>query len=334
MSKLKAIIPVAGAGTRLRPFTYTQPKALIPIAGKPIISYIIDDLKSQGIKDLLFIVGYFGEKIVDYVNENYPDLNTEFVFQAKREGIGQAVFLVKEFIQPKDELIIVLGDSLIEINPDFYKASKSSIAIKKVKDPYNFGVVELGADDHIVRFVEKPKIPKSNLALAGLYKIVETDLLFSILDKYEKDGIRTEGEFQLTDVLNEMLKQGVTFDLVTAEQWLDVGNGDVLLNSNALLLKKYGGFIAATAKIKNSVIVEPVYIADNCELLNSIVGPNVSLGENSKIHHSIIENGIMGSYSKLDTMKLSEFVIGSDSTLKGASQTITVGDNTEIDFSK
>jgi glucose-1-phosphate thymidylyltransferase len=168
MSKLKAIIPVAGAGTRLRPFTYTQPKALIPIAGKPIISYIIDDLKSQGIKDLLFIVGYFGEKIVDYVNENYPDLNTEFVFQAKREGIGQAVFLVKEFIQPKDELIIVLGDSLIEINPDFYKASKSSIAIKKVKDPYNFGVVELGADDHIVRFVEKTKDSKIQLSFGRI----------------------------------------------------------------------------------------------------------------------------------------------------------------------
>jgi len=334
MSNLKAIIPVAGAGTRLRPFTYTQPKALIPIAGKPIISYIIDDLKSQGIKDLLFIVGYFGEKIVDYVKENYPDLKTEFVFQAKREGIGQAVFLVKEFVQPNDELIIVLGDSLIEIDPSFYKGTKSSIAIKKVKDPFNFGVVELAEDNSILRFVEKPKIPKSNLALVGLYKIVETDVLFTILDRYEKDGIRTEGEFQLTDVLNEMLKQGISFDLVTAEQWLDVGNGEVLLNSNALLLKKFGGFIAPTAKIENAVIVEPVYIADNCELTNSIVGPNVSLGANTKISHSIIENGIIGSYSKLDTMKLSEFVIGSDSILKGASQTITVGDNTEIDFSR
>ena len=103
MSKLKAIIPVAGAGTRLRPFTYTQPKALIPIAGKPIISYIIDDLKSHGVSEFLFIVGYFGEKIVDYVKENYADLRTEFVFQAKREGIGQAVFLVKEFIRPEDD---------------------------------------------------------------------------------------------------------------------------------------------------------------------------------------------------------------------------------------
>jgi glucose-1-phosphate thymidylyltransferase len=334
MSNLKAIIPVAGAGTRLRPFTYTQPKALIPIAGKPIISYIIDDLKNQGINDFLFIVGYFGEKIVDYVKENYPELNAEFVFQAKREGIGQAVFLVKEFVQPKDELIIVLGDSIIEVHPGFYKSKKSSIAIKKVKDPSSFGVVELNEKEEIIKFVEKPKIPKSNLALVGLYKIMEIDLLFSILDKYEKDGIRTEGEFQLTDVLNEMLKQGVVFDLVTADQWLDVGNGDVLLNSNALLLKKYSGHISLTAKIENSVIVEPVYIADNCEILNSIVGPNVSLGVHTKIHHSIIENGIIGSYSKIDTMKLSEFVIGSDSALQGASQTITVGDNTEIDFSK
>ena len=334
MSKLKAIVPVAGAGTRLRPFTYTQPKALIPIAGKPIISYIIDDLKSHGVSEFLFIVGYFGEKIVDYVKENYPDLKTEFVFQAKREGIGQAVFLVKEFVHPEDALIIVLGDSLIDISKEFYLSKMSSIAIKKVKDPSNFGVVELGDNGQIIRFVEKPKMPKSNLALTGLYKIVDTEILFSILEKYAKDGMRTEGEFQLTDVLNEMLKQGVEFDLVTADHWLDVGNGEVLLNSNSLLLKKYGGFIAPTARIENSIIVEPVYIADNCEIINAIVGPDVSLGVNTRIENSIITNGIIGSFSKLDTMKLSEFVIGSDSSLKGASQTITVGDNTEIDFSR
>jgi len=334
MSKLKAIIPVAGAGTRLRPFTYTQPKALIPIAGKPIISYIIDELKSQGVTEFLFIVGYFGEKIMDYVKENYSDLTTEFVVQPKREGIGQAVFLVKEFVKPKDELIIALGDSIIDIDKEFYQSKKSSIAVKKVKDPSNFGVVEVGDNEKIIRFVEKPKIPKSNLALTGLYKIVETEILFAILEKYDKDGIRTEGEFQLTDVLNEMLKQGVEFDLLTADQWLDVGNGEVLLNSNSLLLKKFGGYIAPTAKIENSVIIEPVYIAENCEIIHAIVGPDVSLGVNTRIENSIISNGIIGSYSKLNAMKLSEFVIGSDSSLKGTSQTITVGDNTEIDFSK
>lgn len=334
MSNLKAIIPVAGAGTRLRPFTYTQPKALIPIAGKPIISYIIDDLIEQGIDDFLFIVGYFGEKIVDYVQENYPNLNSKFVFQAKREGIGQAVFLVKEFVKPEDELIIVLGDSIIEIDPIFYQSKASSIAIKKVKDPSSFGVVEIEEGGKIIRFVEKPKIPKSNIALTGLYKLVEIDLLFSILEKYEKDGIRTDGEFQLTDVLNEMLKAGVHFELYTASQWLDVGNGEILLSSNEQLLKKFGGKVSPTATLENSVIIEPVFIGEGCTLKNAIVGPNVSIGDHSRITNCIMENGIVGSYSRIQTMKLSDFVIGSDSSLKGASQSISVGDNTEIDFSR
>ena len=334
MKKIKAIIPVAGAGTRLRPFTYTQPKALIPVAGKPIISYIIDDLKAQGILDFVFIVGYFGEKIVDYVKENYKDIRSEFVFQSKREGLGHAIFLTKECVQSQDELIIALGDSLIEISHDFFESQHSSIAIKKVKDPSNFGVVEMDEKNQISRFVEKPKIPRSNNALTGLYKIMEVDLLFEILEKYNRDNIRTNGEIHLTDVLNEMLIRGVHFDTYIADQWLDVGNGEILLSSNALLLKKFGGHIAIASTIENSVIVEPVFIAENCVVRNSIVGPHVTIGANTKIENSIIENGIIGSFSKLDKMKLSDFVIGSDSSLKGSSQTITVGDNTEIDFSK
>lgn len=334
MTKIKAIIPVAGAGTRLRPFTYTQPKALIPIAGKPIISYIIDDLKNRGISEFIFIVGYFGEKIVDFVKENYKDIHAEFVFQPKREGLGHAIFLTKDFVESEDEVIIALGDSLIEIKDSFFTSKVSSIAIKKVKDPSSFGVVELDEHNNPIRFVEKPKIPRSNNALAGLYKIVETELLFDILEKYNRDNIRTNGEINLTDVLNEMLSNKVKFQTVTADQWLDVGNGDILLSSNALLLKKFGGHISATTMVENSVIIEPVYIADNCILKQSIIGPNVTLGPNTRIENCILDNGIIGNFSKLEKMKLSDFVIGSDSSLKGASQTITVGDNTEIDFSK
>lgn len=334
MTKIKAIIPVAGAGTRLRPFTYTQPKALIPVAGKPIISYIIDDLKSRGIQDFVFIVGYFGEKIIDYVKENYKDIHAEFVFQPKREGLGHAIYLTREFIDNNDEVIIALGDSLIEIQNDFFSSKESAIAIKKVKDPINFGVVEMDENGKILKFVEKPKFPRSNFALTGLYKILETELLFNILEKYNRDNIRTNGEIHLTDVLNEMLQHKVNFKLVNADQWLDVGNGDILLSSNALLLKKFGGHISSTTIIENTVIIEPVFIADNCVLKNSIIGPNVTLGVNTSITNSIIEDGIIGSYSKLEKMKLSDFVIGSDSSLKGSSQTITVGDNTEIDFSK
>lgn len=334
MSKLKAIIPVAGAGTRLRPFTYTQPKALIPVAGKPIISYIIEDLRKQGVEDFIFIVGYFGEKIIDFVKEQHPEIKSEFVFQSKREGIGNAVYLAKEYIDEGDQIIIALGDSIIEIDAKFFTTPHSAIAIKKVKDPSNFGVVELTEDNKIIKFVEKPSIPKSNYALAGLYKVVETQLLFSILEKYQKEIIKINGVFQLTDVLNEMAKAGTPVDIVHAEQWLDVGNGDVLLSSNALLLKKFGGYTAPTATITNSVVIEPVHIAENCKIENSIIGPNITLGANTIVANSIIENGIIGTYSKLEKMKLLDFVIGSDSSLKGTSQTITVGDNTEIDFSR
>ncbi len=334
MKKLKAIIPVAGAGTKLRPLTYTQPKALIPIAGKPIISYIIDDLRKNGVEEFVFIVGYFGEKIQDYIKEYESNIISHFVFQNQRDGLGHAVYLAKEFIEEEDEVIIALGDSLVEGVNSFYTSTRSVIAIKKVKDPMNFGVAELDENGFLIRLVEKPKFPKSNEALVGWYKIKEAKVLFQILERNNRENIRTNGYIQLTDALNEMLEIGVKFDTCTVDQWLDVGNGSVLLDSNAILLKKYGGKISTKVKIENSVIIEPVFIADNCEIINSIIGPNVTLGENTYVSKSILGNGIIGNFSSLQNMKLTDFVIGSDSKLKGSRQSISVGDNTDIDFSK
>lgn len=332
---MKAIIPVAGAGTRLRPFTYTQPKSLIPVAGKPIISYIIDDLLAHGVHEFIFIVGYFGDKIVDYVKNTYPELKVDFVFQNQREGLGHAIYLCKDFINPTEEVIIMLGDSLIEIDESFFKKDvKSKIAIKKVKDPTAFGVVEFKENGDILKLIEKPKFPKSNFAIVGLYKIVEVPLFFNLLEKYNKDDIRTNGEIQLTDVLNEMILQGIHFVSQEVSNWLDVGNGDILLQSNAILLKKFGSNVSVKSKIENCVIIEPVSISEGCEIINSIIGPNITVGENTKITNSIIKEGIIGNYSSLINMQLSSFVVGSDSSLKGTSQTLTVGDNTDIDFSK
>lgn len=332
---MKAIIPVAGAGTRLRPFTYTQPKSLIPVAGKPIISYIIEDLASHGIEEFVFVVGYFGDKIIDYVKSAYPHLKVDFVFQNQREGLGHAIYLCREFISPEDELIIMLGDSLVEIDNDFFNDDHiSKIAIKKVKDPTVFGVVEYKEDGEILKLIEKPKFPKSNFAMVGLYKIVEVELFLNLLEKYNKDDIRTNGEIQLTDVLNEMLSNGVCFTSQEVSNWLDVGNGDILLQSNSILLKKYGSNISVKSTINNTVLIDPVSISEGCEIHNSIIGPNITIGENTKINNSIIKEGIIGSYSSLNNMQLTCFVVGSDSSLKGASQTLTVGDNTELDFSK
>src|SRR5690606_31819759 len=172
---MKAIIPVAGAGTKLRPHTYTQPKALIPLAGKTVLSIIVDQLKEGGINEFIFIVGYLGEKIQDYVKTNYPDINAHFVYQNDRQGIGHAVRLTRSIVK-NDEVFIVLGDTICDFNLKEVIASPTSmIGVKKVDDPRTFGVAEL-EEDRITHVVEKPQIPKSNLALVGIYKIKETDL--------------------------------------------------------------------------------------------------------------------------------------------------------------
>ena len=159
---MKAVIPVAGAGTRLRPHTYTQPKPLIPVAGKPIISLIIDQLIEVGVDEFVFIIGYLGEKIQGFIEETYPDLKTTFVTQVERKGLGHAVWTARATFEKEPEIIIVLGDSIIDGDFDaLMKKEQSTLMIKKVAEPRSFGVVEMNPDGLIVRMVEKPKIPKS-----------------------------------------------------------------------------------------------------------------------------------------------------------------------------
>ena len=175
---MKAIIPVAGAGTKLRPHTYTQPKALIPLAGKTVLSIIIDQLHEAGIQDFVFIVGYLGDKIQDYVKAIHPNINCHFLYQNERNGTGHAIDLAREIVGT-DEVFIVLGDTIAEYNvQEVVQSPVSMIGVKKVDDPRNFGVAEINEDGIITRVVEKPAIPKSNMAMVGIYKIKETTRLF------------------------------------------------------------------------------------------------------------------------------------------------------------
>jgi glucose-1-phosphate thymidylyltransferase len=175
---MKAIIPVAGAGTKLRPHTYTQPKALIPLAGKTILSINVDQMHEAGINDFIFIVGYLGEKIQDYINTKYPDLNAHFVYQNIRKGTGHALALTKQIVGD-DEVFVALGDTICEYDlTEVLSSPYSMLGVKRVDDPRNFGVAEIDNEGFISRVVEKPAIPKSNMALVGLYKIKDTSFLF------------------------------------------------------------------------------------------------------------------------------------------------------------
>lgn len=330
---MKVIIPVAGAGTKLRPHTYTQPKALIPLAGKTILSIIVDQLHDAGIKDFIFIIGYLGEKIQDYVKAKYPHLNCHFVQQNERFGIGHAINLTRELVG-KEEVLIVLGDTIAEYDvEDVIKSSYSMLGIKKVDDPRNFGVAEIEEDGFISRVVEKPSIPKSNMALVGVYKIRETEFLFSCLEKVISTDTKSHGEFYLTDALECMIQSGAKFQSFKVQNWFDCGKKDTLLESNATLLKKFGGNMTEENAFENTIIIPPVNIAEGCSIRNSVIGPNVAIGENTTISHTIIKDSIIGSYSNLKEVVLSNSLIGSDAEVRGVNRSLNIGDNTAIDLS-
>lgn len=329
---MKAIIPVAGAGTKLRPHSYTQPKALIPLAGKTVLSIIIDQMSEAGIQEFVFIVGYLGDKIRDYVQARYPDLRTHYVQQIDRQGIGHAIRITKEVVN-NDEVIVVLGDTICEYDVlDVVNSDCSMLGVKKVDDPREFGVAEINEEGFIDHVVEKPQIPKSNMALVGIYKIKESDQLFQCLENNYKQGLRTHGEYSLTDALDCMLRMGIKFKPFKVESWFDCGRKETLLESNATLLKKFHRKVESEYNFENTVIIPPVSIGDGCDIKNSIIGPNVTIGENTKISYSIVRNSIIGSFSNLYDIVLEASIIGSDTGLRGETRTLSIGDNTSIDL--
>jgi glucose-1-phosphate thymidylyltransferase len=329
---MKAIIPVAGAGTKLRPHTYTQPKALIPIAGKTILSFIVDQLHEAGIQEFIFIVGYLGEKIQEYVHQTYPNLTTHFVYQNERQGTGHAIELTKNIVG-NDEVFVTLGDTICEFDvKEVLESPYSMLGVKKVDDPRNFGVASIDDDGFIEQVVEKPAIPKSNMALVGLYKIKETHFLYDCLHHIFTQNIKTLGEYNLTDALECMIARGAKFQSFKVKNWFDCGKKETLLESNATLLKKFGGKIDPSAKLENTIIIPPVSVGVGCTLKNAIIGPHVSIGANSNIQFSIVRDSIIGSYTHLYEVVLDNSLIGSDASVKGLSRSLNIGDNTEIDF--
>lgn len=329
---MKAIIPVAGAGTKLRPHTFTQPKALIPLAGKNILSINIDQLCEAGIREFIFIIGYLGEKIQDYIREKYPQLTCHFIFQNERKGTAHAINLARNIIDG-DAVFIALGDTICEYDiGEIVNSPYSMLGVKKVDDPRGFGVAEIGDDNFINSVVEKPAIPKSNMALVGLYKVMDSPLLFTCLAKIITQDIKSNDEFVLTDALECMITNGSQFKAFKVENWFDCGRKESLLESNSTLLQKFGGNISESNKFENTIFIPPVSIAEDCDIKNAIIGPHVAVGDNTIIHSSIIKNSIIGSYSKLYDVVLDDSLIGSDTEIIGETRSLNVGDNTEIDL--
>ncbi len=332
---MKAIIPVAGAGTKLRPLTYTQPKALIPIAGKNILSVIVDQLIDAGVNEFVFVIGYLGEKIQHYIAKTYPNLSYTLVMQNDRRGTGHAIWLTRDAVKEDEEIMIVLGDTICDYNvKEIINSKISQIGVKKVDDPRRFGVAELDEKDKVLRVVEKPLIPKSNMAMVGIYYIKETKAMYASLNQHMTNTANEEGEYHLTSTLQNMIEGGTHFQAFRVNNWFDCGKKETLLSTNAILLRQQheGKENTEVKGFNTTVIISPVSIAEGCKIENSIIGPNVTIGEFTTIDASIIKDSIIGSYAKLEEVVLHSSIIGNDAFVRGLSQSLNIGDNTEIDL--
>lgn len=327
---MKALIPAAGIGTRLRPHTYTKPKPMIYVAGKQIIGHILDNLIGC-VDDVIIVVGYMKETLIEYVEENYSDkFNIEFVEQKERLGLGHAVYVAKDIIN-NSKCLITLGDEIFGINyNEMLEIHKNqlpcdaSIGVKVVDMPEHYGIVELD-NGHITHLVEKPKEPKSNLAVAGVYIIEETKLLYECLEEIMKEN--NTGEYQLTDALQKMVEKGAILKKFNITKWYDCGRAEMLLNVNKMLLNQ-------NTKIKgiaeNCVINEPVIVDENSFLRNSIIGPYVSIAKGSIVENAIIENSIIGFKSRIKNIVLKDSLIGDEVVVQGNEHKMNVGENTKI----
>ncbi len=325
---MKAIIPIAGKGTRLRPLAYTQPKALIPVAGRPMVDWIMDRLIPAGLEEAVFIVGHLGEQVEDYLRAAYGSLKLRFLEQKVMQGLGQAIHLGLD--EGEGEVFIVLGDTLFEADVKAIREHPHSIlGVKSVEDPRRFGIamVQEGA---IRRLIEKPAEPESNLALIGLYNIKDGQLLKQTLERMFREDIRSFGEFQITDALQLMIDAGHRFEPWNIEGWFDCGKKETLLSTNRHYLNMRDGRTKPRIH-EDSLLIPPVWVGEDVELRRSVIGPHVSLGSGSRVIDSRISDSLLCNRTQVENSVLQEAVLGLEAVWKEQPRVLNLSDHSNVE---
>lgn len=299
---MKVIIPVAGYGTRLRPHTHTMQKTLIPVAGKPALDHIIDPLIENGLENIVLIIGHLGHQVRDHLTAHRGQF--DFVEQTERLGLGHAVLQGLE--NSNEPVLVQLGDAIFDVDyPAFLDTKHNRVAVMEVEDPRRFGVVE-HTENRVIQFHEKVENPPSNLALAGLYYFSRESALKSALEILVQEGIKTKGEYQLTDAMELMLKDGAPFDYFKIKGWYDVGVPQTVLETNRILLtSKYGEY-------PGTIIHDPVHIGENCQIKQSEVGPNVTIMDHCSVENCRIENSVILPGATLNNLTIHSRIVGGD----------------------
>ena len=330
---MKAIIPLAGKGTRLRPHTYVAPKPLLRVGGRPVMSYILDDLIELGVDEVVFIVGYLRDVIREYIGSEYPQLTAHFVVQEVQDGTAGAVKLAEPYVD--EDLLIVFVDTLFDADlslaRDLPEEWAGVLWAKEVEDYQRFGVIVTGEDGAMTRIVEKPKEPISRLANIGLYYIRDHELLFAGIDHALEGGTGPGGEYYLTDAFQYMVDRGARLRTAPVEGWYDCGKLETLLETNEHLLRTGRGGVDPKAQVQGSRIHEPVRIEDGVIVEESDIGPNVTLERGARVTGSTIRDSIVGPDSEIRGGTVSGSLVGARVRISEAEGRFNLADDSTVE---
>ena len=326
---MKVIIPAAGEGTRLRPHTITKPKPILPIAGSTIIDFIMTEISSiQDLEEVIFIVGYLKDKMIEYLTDKYKNIKLRFVEQKEYKGLAHAISLTREHIKDDDKIFIILGDTIFKLNlSNIVSKNENSLGVCEVDNPSRFGVAISNEQGVITKLVEKPKEPISNLALTGMYNIVNAKELFEAIDYIIKNDIKTKNEYQLTDALEYMIKNSIIFKTFKLDGWYDCGEKSTMIETNKSIIKHN----ILSKGIRDTAIIPPVFIDRDVKIENSVIGPYVHIGKNSKIENSILKNSIIFEEVNISNAFMDNSIISEKVTYRGKTHSMDIGASITIE---
>jgi glucose-1-phosphate thymidylyltransferase len=334
-ANMNIIIPMAGMGKRMRPHTLTVPKPLIPIAGKPIVQRLVEDIVKvcgKPVEKIGFIIGNFGEAVEKNLLKIAESVGAKgsIHYQDKPLGTAHAILCAKELLE--GETVVAFADTLFKADFVLDSSKEGIIWVQKIDDPRNFGVVKLDNAGFITDFVEKPETFISDLAIIGIYYFKDGAYLRSEMQYLLDNDIKDKGEYQITNALENMKQKGTKFATGQVTEWLDCGNKDATVYTNQRYLEfiKDTKLVADSAKVINSVIIPPVFLGENVELHNAVVGPHVSVGNGTKIKESVISNTIIQEGSVIQGANITNSMVGNAVVYKGKPSDLSIGDYNQM----
>jgi glucose-1-phosphate thymidylyltransferase len=324
---MKIVLPMAGFGTRLRPLTWSKPKPLIPLAGRPMLDYVLDMFADiPGVEEVIFIIGYLGDQIEAHVNQTYPKMKARFVVQEEMLGQSHAIWLAREGL--RGPMIMAFVDTLIETNFSRIPTEQAGAVawVRRVADPRRFGVAEVGSDGWVKQLIEKPKDTSNDLAVIGFYYFQSAEALLEAIEEQMVRDIQLKGEYFLVDAINIMLERGLRMRVEPVKVWHDSGTPEAVLEANRYVLENLHSNSEQAAARQGVEIFPPVYIDPSAKVRQSVIGPHASIGADCVIERSGVKDSIIDAGSHITDSTLSASLIGRHVRVVGCDHSLTLGD--------